>query len=105
VEAALAIAAALWLLVRPGLLSASFAVLVAGGGAAVLLIYRYVNVGKIGPIPNMYDPEWFTEKNWSLVGELVATAAALALLGVAAVSRRGRHRARPLGLPANPGLP
>src|SRR3954454_22165398 len=32
----------------------------AGVGAVVL--YRYVDVGAIGPIPNMYEPVWFAEK-------------------------------------------
>jgi hypothetical protein len=103
VEAGIAIAAAVWVLVRPAALSAGFAVLVAAGGAALLLVYRYVNVGKIGPIPNMYDPEWFTEKNWSLAGELVATAAALMLLGGALIGRRRGHTSAgrvPMG--ANP---
>jgi hypothetical protein len=103
VEAGTAIAAAVWLLVRPTVLSAGFAVLVAGGGAALLLIYRYVNVGKIGPVPNMYDPEWFAEKNWSLAGELVATVAALALFGVALLGRhRGRSKAGPVPMGAVP---
>ena len=100
VEAALAIGAAVWLLVRPALRSAGFAALVAGGGAAVLLIYRYVDVGKIGPVPNMYDPEWFTEKKWSLAGEVLATGAALVLLG--ALAARGCRPAAVVQHPRSP---
>jgi hypothetical protein len=88
IEAALAIVAGLWILLRPGVLSAGFTLLVAGGGAFVLLLYRYVNVGKIGPIPNMWDPGWFPEKKWSLVGELIAVVASLVLLVLALVSHR-----------------
>jgi hypothetical protein len=88
IEAALAIVAGLWILLRPGVLSAVFTLLVAGGGAFVLVLYRYVNVGKIGPIPNMYDPGWFTEKKWSLAGELIAVGASLVLLVLALASRR-----------------
>ena len=92
VEAAAAVVAGLWVLLRPGLWSAALASLVAGGGAFALLLYRYVNVGKIGPIPNMYDPGWFTKKELSLAGELVALVAALALVaGSLIVRRRVRH--------------
>jgi hypothetical protein len=93
IEAVLAIVAGLWILMRPGVLSAGFTLLVAGGGAFVLVLYRYVNVGKIGPIPNMYDPGWFTEKKWSLAGELIAVGASLVLLVLALVSHRASRRA------------
>ena len=39
----------------------------AGVGAVVL--YRYVDVGKIGPVPNMYEPVWFPEKTHSAYAE------------------------------------
>jgi hypothetical protein len=92
IEAVLAIVAGLWILLRPGVLSAGFTLVVAGGGAFVLLLYRYVNVGKIGPIPNMWDPGWFPEKKWSLAGELIAVVASLVLLVLTLVSRRASHR-------------
>jgi hypothetical protein len=92
IEAALAIVAGIWILLRPGVLSAAFTLLVAGGGAFVLLLYRYVNVGKIGPIPNMWDPGWFPEKKWSLAGELIAVGASLVLLVLALVSHRTSRR-------------
>jgi hypothetical protein len=93
IEGALAIAAALWILARPGAWSAGFALLVAGGGAAVLLLYRYVDVGKLGPVPDMYDPEWFPKKDWTLAGELAAAlAAAVLLLGTLLVGRLSFRR-------------
>jgi hypothetical protein len=92
IEASLAIVAGLWLLVRPGILSVVFTLLITGGGAAALLVYRYVNVGKIGPIPNMWEPIWTTEKQWSLAGELIAFAAALVLLASAVAKRRTPDR-------------
>lgn len=91
-EAAVAIVSALLILYRQTLLTAGFAVLVAGGGAALLVVYRYVDVGKIGPVPNMYEPIWFTEKEVSLVGELIAVAGALALIAVLLVQRRHSPR-------------
>ena len=55
-EAGLAIVAAILLLVRPGRLTAAIAAIVAGGGVFALLLYYFVNVGQIGPLPNMYEP-------------------------------------------------
>lgn len=93
VEGSLAIAVGVWLLVRPGLLSAIATLMITGGGAAALVIYRYYDIGKIGPIPPMHEPIWFAEKEWSLFGELLAFAAALVLLTWALAQRRvGRRR-------------
>lgn len=90
IEAVLAILAAIAILIRRNLLTATFALLVAAGGLALLLLYRYVNVGKIGPLPNMYDPLWFKEKTISAIGEAVAVVGALGLLIEASVRRRRR---------------
>ncbi|PZS17507.1 MAG: hypothetical protein DLM57_08285 [Pseudonocardiales bacterium] len=90
IEAVLAILAALAVIVRPSRWTATLAALVAGGGAFVLLLYRFVNVGKIGPLPDMSEPFWYTKKSLSLTGELIALLGALALLahGYAAARRR-----------------
>ena len=52
------------------------------GGLGALLLYRYVNVGTIGPLPNMYEPIWYTDKQWSAAGEALATVAGLALIAL-----------------------
>jgi hypothetical protein len=81
IEAALAIAAAVALIVWASRWSAGFALAVAGGGLILLLVYRYNNVGKIGPIPNMYEPTWAVPgKKWSVAGEAIAIVGSLALL-------------------------
>lgn len=80
VEAALAILAALALAVRPRLYTASIALLISAGGVVAVLLYAWVDVGRIGPVPDMYDPYWSTEKVLSLVGEAAAAAASLTLL-------------------------
>ena len=90
VEAALAILAALWVLVSGSRPAYAAAALVGLGGAAVVVLYRYVDVPAIGPIPSMYEPIWFAEKAWSAVAE--AAAGVLALTGFAiAAAGRGRH--------------
>lgn len=78
-EAVIAILAALALLVRPRRYTALITFAVAAGGLAAVLIYRYVEVGKIGPIPAMYEPFWFAEKNLSAYAEAFAAAASAAL--------------------------
>jgi hypothetical protein len=80
VEAVLALVAAVVLLVRPGRWSAAFAALVAGGGLVALLMYAYVNVGQIGPMPNMYEPNWYAEKVVTTVAQAIATVTALVLV-------------------------
>ncbi|WP_096302425.1 hypothetical protein [Jatrophihabitans sp. GAS493] len=88
IEGLLAVLAALAVIVRANVWTALLAIAVAGGGLALLLLYRYVDVGQLGPLPNMYEPLWFTEKSWSAVGEAVALAAAIGLLAGALRNRR-----------------
>ncbi|GLZ15475.1 hypothetical protein Acsp04_57100 [Actinomadura sp. NBRC 104425] len=54
----------------------AIAFLVAGSAVGALLLYYYVDVGRLGPIPAMHDPSWYTDKTISLVGEGIATLAA-----------------------------
>ena len=56
------------------------ALLVAGGAVATVLLYRYVDVGELGPFPAMYDPRWTSDKAISAIAEGVAALAALAWL-------------------------
>ena len=80
VEAAMAVIAATLLLVRPNRWTALIAAAVAGGGTFALLLYYFVNVGQIGPMPNMYEPSLYAEKSITLVAQIIATICALALL-------------------------
>ena len=68
-EAAAAGLIALLLLVRPtrAVWIAALAIALTALGAVVL--YRYVNVGSIGPIPNLYEPTWLAP------GKLLSAAA------------------------------
>ena len=96
IEGALAIVAAVGLVVRANRWTALVTVAVAGGGLAALLLYRYVNVGTIGPLPNMYEPLWYHDKQLSAAGELLAMVAGLALVALTwprRVSRAVRPRA------------
>lgn len=77
IEAGLAAFAALVLVLTGHRLAYLLAFLVAGTAFAVIMIYRYVDVGAIGPVPQMYEPVWFTEKTRAAVAEGVATLTAL----------------------------
>jgi hypothetical protein len=94
VEAGLASLAALLILVWRRPLSAAFAWLVAAGGLAALLLYRYVNVGAHGPLPNMYEPIWTSDKKLTVWSQAVTIAAATYLLLRWAATRHGDRKAR-----------
>jgi hypothetical protein len=80
IDATVALIAAVALLVRPRRYTAAFAFLVAAGGTVAVVLYRYVDVGAIGPIPNMYDPFWAPAKK--TLSAFAEAAAALAAAGL-----------------------
>lgn len=83
IQSTVALVAALALLVRPRRYTAAFAFLVAASAVVAVFLYRYVNVGKIGPIPNMYDPYWGPAgKYLSAIAEVVAALASATLFVV-----------------------
>ena len=80
VEGVVAALAAAALVLRPRRSTALAALVVAAGGAAAVAAYSWVDPGRIGPLPDMYEPVWFTAKTASFVAELVAAVAALPLV-------------------------
>lgn len=88
-QASVAVVVAVALLVRPHWLVWVAAVLVAASAAGAVYLYTYVDVGPIGPLPDMYEPTWaLPGKRLSAVAESVATATALAGLVTALYVRR-----------------
>lgn len=79
VEAAAAVLAALLVLVIRHRAAVSFAVLIAGSALGTVLLYRYVDLGALGPLPDMYEPSWYSEKTYSAIAEAAAILAAAAL--------------------------
>jgi hypothetical protein len=80
-ETAAAVAAGLLVLVRPRPSSWLAAVLVGASALAAVLLYRYVDVGPLGPLPDMY------ENTWQVPGKLLsayaeAAAVVFATLGL-----------------------
>jgi hypothetical protein len=80
-EAALAVVVGLGVLVRPRPSSWLAALLVAASALGAVLLYRYVDVGVLGPLPDMY------ENTWQVPGKLLsayaeAAAVVFATLGL-----------------------
>jgi hypothetical protein len=81
IEAAVAVAVGLYVLFIGSRTAYGAAFLVAASALAAVLVYRYVDVPAIGPIPSMYEPLWFFQKSLSGVAE--GAGALLAAGGVA----------------------
>ena len=75
VEAAAAVLAAVVVLAWDHRLAWAAAGMTGLAGVAAVLLYRYVDVGAIGPIPDMYEPVWFPEKLHSLYAEAAVAIA------------------------------
>lgn len=79
-QAVVALAAAAFVLVRGDRASFAVAFLVAVSALGAVLLYRYVDLPAMGPIPAMYEPVWFPEKTLTTVAEAVAAVVAGAVL-------------------------
>jgi hypothetical protein len=79
-EAAAAAVAGLYVLIRGSRPAWLLALLTAGGGLAVLLLYRYIDLPAFGPFPAMYEPVWFLDKTLTALAQAVAVLAAAAAL-------------------------
>lgn len=87
IEAAAALVVAVWVVWRGSRAALLAAFAVGASACAAVVLYRYVDVPALGPIPAMYEPVWFTEKSLSAVAEAVAAVGAAAGL---VLSRRDR---------------
>lgn len=85
-EALTAAVAGLYVLIRGSRPAWVLAVLTAGGGLAVLLLYRYIDIPAFGPFPAMYEPVWFFDKTLTAIAQALAT-----LLGLIALKPRKTH--------------
>lgn len=92
IEAVVALLVALYVLVRGSRTAFLVAAVVGLSALVAVVLYRYVNVPSLGPIPTMYEPVWFFQKSLSAVAE--AFAGIIALGGVARVHARTRASSR-----------
>ena len=93
-EAVTAVLVAVWVGVTGSRTAWASAFLVLASALVAVVLYRYVQVPQLGPIPSMYEPIWFPEKTLSAVAEGLGTL--LAAVGFAA-SRRDRGARRMSG--------
>jgi hypothetical protein len=92
-EAAVAVAVGLLVLVRPRPSSWLAGLVVAASALAAVLLYRYVDVGTLGPLPDMY------ENTWQVPGKLLsasAEGAAVVLAGLGLLTHRKHPGMEPL---------
>ena len=78
IESVFALTAAAYILVRGTRRAYGVALVVAVSAIFAVVLYRYVDVPTLGPIPAMYEPVWFAEKNLSVVAEAIDAIAATA---------------------------
>jgi len=101
VEAALAVVVGVLVLVRPRPSSWVAALWVGASALAAVLLYRYVDLGALCPLPDMY------ENTWQVPGKLLsayAEGAAVVLAGVGLLTHRGAIPTRAYaGVPKAPG--
>jgi hypothetical protein len=90
IQAAVAILAAAYVLIRGSRASFAIAAIVALSALAAVVLYRYVQVPAVGPIPSMYEPVWYPQKTLTAVAE--ALAGALAVIGYVLLLRRRSSR-------------
>lgn len=93
IEAVAAVIAAVAILVFARPIAGFAAAAVAGGGLVPLLVYRYYDIGAIGPLPPMYEPVWYPDKTHTAWAQAIATVAALAFVVIAV--RKARVHSRP----------
>ena len=89
IQTAMAVAVGLLVGVRPRRGSWVAALAVGGSALAAVLLYRYVHVGAVGPLPDMY------ENTWQVPGKLLSASAEAATVLLAGLGlhtyRRHRH--------------
>lgn len=88
IQSIVAILIAVYVLVRGSKLSYALAAMIAFAALFAVILYRYVDVPAIGPMPAMYEPIWYFQKTLTAVVE--AIAGILAIIGFTMVGRRRR---------------
>ena len=92
IQGVVAIVVAVAVLIWPRVLTWVLALLVAGSAAVAVVLYTYVDVGPLGPLPNLYENTWNAPgKVWSALAE--AAAALIAIAGLVLTIRMRRRSA------------
>lgn len=94
IEAAVACVVALFVLTTRSRRAFVASSVVGLSAAAALLMSRAVDLGPLGPIPNLYEPAWDAQKSLALAGEIAAAIASLAWLASSRSKRPERKEGR-----------
>lgn len=89
IQAGAAILAAVFVLLKNTRTAFAAAAAVALSSLAAVILYRYVQIPAIGPLPSMYEPVWYAAKVITAVAE--AIAGGLAVAGLALLQRKTRR--------------
>lgn len=85
-EAAVAVLAAIFVLVRGSRTAYAVALIVAVSALVAVLLTRYVDLPGLGPIPAMYEPIWFPKKSVTAIAEGLGSV--LAVVGLTRMAAR-----------------
>jgi hypothetical protein len=102
-HAAAAVVAAAWVLIRGSRPAWLAAAAVAFAALAAVVLYRYVPIPAVGPLPAMYEPVWYPAKTVSAIAEGAAVTFALAAWFLTDTCRRKKIRQH--SNPAGPTVP
>jgi hypothetical protein len=69
VEAAVAALAALVVVLIASRVTWAFVFVVAASAFGAVMLYRYNDVGALGPLPDMYEPSWYPKKSLAAYAE------------------------------------
>lgn len=84
--------AAALILLRGSRSAFAAAALVALSSLAAVVLYRYVQVPAVGPLPSMYEPVWYASKVITAIAEALAGAFALTGYALLDKQRRASHQ-------------
>lgn len=77
IEAGVAALAAVLILLTAHRAAWTLALGTAASALAAVLTSRYIDIGQLGPVPDMYEPYWYSQKVVTTVAEAVGTVTAL----------------------------
>lgn len=92
-EAVLAVFSALVIIFAARRISFLLGFAVSASALAIMLLSRYVDIGALGPLPDLYDPVWFPAKLLAAFSEGAASIAALT--GIFLTSGHGNRDGSP----------
>lgn len=75
------------------LLAWALALVVAASALGAVMIYAHYDIGRLGPLPDMYEPFWYGQKTQAAIAEAVATGTAALGLMITAWWLWARRRA------------